>query len=229
MKSDAVRIDDMHKQTARLGIAGSIFVAILIICAAEAFATVQSPPPGSHRADILSIDTLKTFGPLERGPVEFFHDKHTLALEKTGKDCTACHLKEEKADRLSIKYMRLAETDKTAMMDLYHANCIACHNQMMSEGRETGPVVCAGCHAKQPRATSSWIPIGLNHSLHFRHEKAMEKKTGARALRSIVEDFMLDIMYELPNKKDFDKCIITKDVIEKGDEPIFIKAEKKSA
>ena len=60
-------------------------------------------------------------------------------------------------------------------------------------------------------------------------EKAMEKKTGARALRSIVEDFMLDIMYELPNKKDFDKCIITKDVIEKGDEPIFIKAEKKSA
>jgi ATP-dependent Clp protease ATP-binding subunit ClpX len=60
-------------------------------------------------------------------------------------------------------------------------------------------------------------------------EKAMVKKTGARALRSIVEDFMLDIMYELPNKKDIDKCVITRDVIEKGDEPIFIKAEKKSA
>ena len=60
-------------------------------------------------------------------------------------------------------------------------------------------------------------------------EKAMVKKTGARALRSIVEDFMLDIMYELPNKKDIDKCIITGDVIEKGDEPILIKAEKKSA
>ena len=60
-------------------------------------------------------------------------------------------------------------------------------------------------------------------------EKAMIKKTGARALRSIVEDFMLDIMYDLPNKKDIGKCVITKDVIEKGDEPIFIKAEKKSA
>jgi ATP-dependent Clp protease ATP-binding subunit ClpX len=60
-------------------------------------------------------------------------------------------------------------------------------------------------------------------------EKAMKKKTGARALRSIVEDFMLDIMYELPNKKDVDKCVITRDVVEKGDEPIFIKAEKKSA
>lgn len=60
-------------------------------------------------------------------------------------------------------------------------------------------------------------------------EKAMIKKTGARALRSIVEDFMLDIMYELPNRKNIEKCIITKDVVEKGEEPIFIKAEKKSA
>jgi ATP-dependent Clp protease ATP-binding subunit ClpX len=60
-------------------------------------------------------------------------------------------------------------------------------------------------------------------------EKAMVKKTGARALRSIVEDFMLDIMYELPNKKDIEKCVITKDVVEKGEEPIFLKSEKKSA
>jgi len=40
---------------------------------------------------------------------------------------------------------------------------------------------------------------------------------------------MLDIMYELPNMKDVEKCVITKDVVEKGEEPIFIKAEKKSA
>lgn len=60
-------------------------------------------------------------------------------------------------------------------------------------------------------------------------EKAMIKKTGARALRSIVEDFMLDIMYELPNNKEISKCVITRDVVEKGEEPIFIKAEKKSA
>jgi len=60
-------------------------------------------------------------------------------------------------------------------------------------------------------------------------EKAMQKKTGARALRSIVEDFMLDIMYELPNRKDIEKCVITKDAVVKGEEPLFIKAEKKSA
>jgi ATP-dependent Clp protease ATP-binding subunit ClpX len=66
-------------------------------------------------------------------------------------------------------------------------------------------------------------------SLNSIVEKAMVKKTGARALRSIVEEFMLDIMYELPNRKDIDKCVITKDVVDKGKEPIFIKAEKKSA
>jgi ATP-dependent Clp protease ATP-binding subunit ClpX len=66
-------------------------------------------------------------------------------------------------------------------------------------------------------------------SLNAIVEKAMVKKTGARALRSIVEDFMLDIMYELPNMKDVEKCVITKDVVEKGKEPIYIKAEKKSA
>ena len=66
-------------------------------------------------------------------------------------------------------------------------------------------------------------------SLNTIVEKAMIKKTGARALRSIVEDFMLDIMYELPNRKDVEKCVITKDVVANGEEPIFIKAEKKSA
>ncbi len=59
--------------------------------------------------------------------------------------------------------------------------------------------------------------------------KAQERKTGARALRSIVEEFMLDVMYELPNKENIDKCIITKDVIEKGAEPIYLDADRKSA
>ena len=60
-------------------------------------------------------------------------------------------------------------------------------------------------------------------------KKAIERKTGARALRSIVENFMLDIMYEIPNKKDIRKCIITKDVVENGAEPLFLMTDKKSA
>lgn len=57
-------------------------------------------------------------------------------------------------------------------------------------------------------------------------EKAIERKTGARALRSIVEDFMLDIMYHLPSKKNLEKCIITRDTVLNHSEPIYIYKSK---
>lgn len=44
--------------------------------------------------------------------------------------------------------------------------------------------------------------------------KAIEKKTGARALRSIIEEFMLDIMYEIPKDKNIGSVTITKEYIE---------------
>ncbi len=60
-------------------------------------------------------------------------------------------------------------------------------------------------------------------------KKALERKTGARALRSIVEGILLDIMYELPSKKNIDKCLITKETIEKGTDPLYIEVERKTA
>ncbi|RMD50203.1 MAG: ATP-dependent Clp protease ATP-binding subunit ClpX [Ignavibacteria bacterium] len=60
-------------------------------------------------------------------------------------------------------------------------------------------------------------------------KKAMERKTGARALRSIVEGILLDVMYELPELENVDKCLITKDTVEKGARPIFIESDRKSA
>ena len=60
-------------------------------------------------------------------------------------------------------------------------------------------------------------------------QKAIERKTGARALRSIVENTLLDIMYELPNLDNVDKCLITKDTVEKGAKPIYLEADRKSA
>ena len=44
----------------------------------------------------------------------------------------------------------------------------------------------------------------------------MEKKTGARALRSIIEDYMLDIMYEIPKDNNIGKVVITGDYILKN-------------
>lgn len=46
-------------------------------------------------------------------------------------------------------------------------------------------------------------------------QEAYRRKTGARALRGIIEELMLDIMYELPSRKDISHCLITKKMVEK--------------
>lgn len=57
---------------------------------------------------------------------------------------------------------------------------------------------------------------------------AIKRKTGARGLRTIMEEVMTDVMYELPELKGYE-VVITKDVVDKGEKPLFIKKDKKSA
>lgn len=52
-------------------------------------------------------------------------------------------------------------------------------------------------------------------------EKALEKDTGARALRAIIEDFMLDIMYEIPKDENIGRVTITRDYIENKASPLI--------
>ncbi len=56
-------------------------------------------------------------------------------------------------------------------------------------------------------------------------EKAIERKTGARGLRSILEQVMTDIMYEIPSRDDIRKCIITKSTIDSNTEPALVLLE----
>ena len=51
--------------------------------------------------------------------------------------------------------------------------------------------------------------------------KAIERKTGARGLRNVLEGIMLDIMYELPTMNDVQDCVITRGVIENGEKPLL--------
>jgi ATP-dependent Clp protease ATP-binding subunit ClpX len=60
-------------------------------------------------------------------------------------------------------------------------------------------------------------------------DKAMERGTGARALRSIIEAVMLDIMYHIPSRHNVSKCIVTRESIMKSKEPIYLYEERKSA
>jgi ATP-dependent Clp protease ATP-binding subunit ClpX len=74
-------------------------------------------------------------------------------------------------------------------------------------------------------------------SLEFDHaaleaivERALERGTGARALRSIMERAMMEIMYNLPSRENVTRCFVTRDTIETGAEPVYsIKEQKKSA
>ena len=51
---------------------------------------------------------------------------------------------------------------------------------------------------------------------------AIKRKTGARGLRAILEDIMLNVMYEIPSREDIEKCIITKDTVLNKQEPMLI-------
>jgi len=54
-------------------------------------------------------------------------------------------------------------------------------------------------------------------------EKALERKSGARGLRGIIEKIMLDVMYELPEMKNVEKCIITKEMVDdKNAKPVLV-------
>lgn len=58
-------------------------------------------------------------------------------------------------------------------------------------------------------------------ALHAIARKAMKKDTGARALRSIIEEFMLDIMYEIPKDDNIGQVTITKEYIEGPGGPLI--------
>jgi ATP-dependent Clp protease ATP-binding subunit ClpX len=53
-------------------------------------------------------------------------------------------------------------------------------------------------------------------------DHAMKRNTGARGLRAIMEDIMLEVMYDLPSRNDITKCIVNKDVVLKQREPILV-------
>lgn len=53
-------------------------------------------------------------------------------------------------------------------------------------------------------------------------EEAARRKTGARGLRSIIEEIMVDIMYELPSLNDVKECVVTEEVVLKKERPILI-------
>jgi hypothetical protein len=165
--------------TTKLG----IWAAALLCCAGLVGLLGQpwvnaspAPPEATATADRIFIDGLKQFGTLERPGVVFMHTKHTTALEKQDLSCQRCHPEGEEG--MALKFKRLKDTDKKAVQEIYHNECISCHQETAAKGNDSGPVTCGACHAEElvtPAATR-WRPIDLDRSLHHRHAKALENK-----------------------------------------------------
>jgi ATP-dependent Clp protease ATP-binding subunit ClpX len=59
-------------------------------------------------------------------------------------------------------------------------------------------------------------------ALHSIADKALERETGARGLRSIIEEVLLEVQFELPSRRDVRKCVVTRDTIDKGSSPTLV-------
>ncbi|MGI6683930.1 MAG: ATP-dependent Clp protease ATP-binding subunit ClpX [Bacillota bacterium] len=63
-------------------------------------------------------------------------------------------------------------------------------------------------------------------ALRYIANEAIKRNTGARGLRAILEDLMLDVMYDIPSRKDVTKCVVTKEAVEKKDKPLLLTEER---
>ncbi len=163
------------KRSYQFGI-GILLCGVIVLAAVWTAVAMVNPaaPLETGRADVVVIDSLKSFGPLERPSVLFYHDKHTDALVQQNKDCSACHKMVN--GKLSQKFMRVEDSAKETVMAIYHEQCIKCHEQRMAPDKVSGPVTCGGCHIKNAAAQRRWQPIKLDKSLHYRHVKANAEK-----------------------------------------------------
>jgi len=55
---------------------------------------------------------------------------------------------------------------------------------------------------------------------------SMERKSGARGLRSILENTMLEVMYDIPSQRDIKECVISEEVVLNQEKPIMIYDQK---
>jgi hypothetical protein len=154
-----------------------VFAATSIVCLEAQGIDAQANAVASARVDMVTIDTLAGYEKLELPAVTFYHDKHTDALAKQGKDCASCH-KKDADGKLSTKFMRLADEDAGKIKEIYHGQCIGCHQEMADAGQQTGPLdgQCRSCHIDRTKdhakQETAWQPIAMDKSLHARHVKA---------------------------------------------------------
>ncbi len=121
----------------------------------------------SNRSDLIRIQIKEPPDNHQMPEVTFPHDRHTEALPTPS--CEKCHLK-KKAD-FQFKFKRLEDLGYFNEKELYHGQCIGCHDEFYSQEKKSGPRTgqCRQCHAKTPPYVNIAQPFGMDRSLHYRH------------------------------------------------------------
>ena len=68
----------------------------------------------------------------------------------------------------------------------------------------------------------TWSWSSADEALEACAEQAIRHRTGARGLRTVLEDVLLDVMYEIPSRGDVKKCIVSGDTIQGHKKPVLI-------
>ncbi len=66
-----------------------------------------------------------------------------------------------------------------------------------------------------------------DEALEAMAKEAVQRKSGARGLRAIMEETMLDIMYEIPSKENVQECVVGEEVVLKNEDPILLYEQPK--
>lgn len=155
-----------------LGLSGCLLVLICVLFfQADVMSMISSSGKDSGRADLIMIQAMAKQTTKQAPAVQFFHDAHTEALTEQGKDCAACHIKDD-SGTISYKYMRLEDPAANQLKDLYHDNCTACHAEnakarMANPGPQIGE--CRKCHVEPATSTLAWVSGGMDNMLHYIH------------------------------------------------------------
>ncbi|MDD3268326.1 MAG: ATP-dependent Clp protease ATP-binding subunit ClpX [Syntrophomonadaceae bacterium] len=67
----------------------------------------------------------------------------------------------------------------------------------------------------------------MEESLQAIADEALRRNTGARGLRAIIEDIMLEVMYEIPSRLDVTKVVVTREVVERKEKPLLVTMDVK--
>jgi hypothetical protein len=147
---------------------------VSICCLYSSGCGVSEAAEEMARPDLICLAEAALLDEVDRASVQFPHDLHTDAMTEREEDCTLCHVVQDDG-YLSATYKPLLDAGEEEAMDLYHENCIGCHQEIAGEGAASGPVACGDCHRRQPVYVSSRQPFGFDSSLHHRHVEAAKE------------------------------------------------------